>query len=357
MKQVAYVFVLLLGAHLAMFAMSPEATQHLQSGIDAERQQNFEKAIEEYARVTELEPKETIGYIRLGGAYMAAHQYEAAVAPLNKALEIDSETSVAHRLLGFALLAEGDAEGAIPHFEKVQESGALGIAQMQTGRAAEAVLNLQSAIKNAPNDPDLLYYLSQASEMLSQQSLDTLLSAYPDSARTHQAKAHNYFRAHELSQAESEYRQALASRPYTPGLHMELGEVYASNSQWPKAEEEFLAERKLQPANGEAAWRLGDSLLQQGKVQEALKELKLADKLRPDMSDTLFSLARAAQLAGESSTAVRAFRRVVELEKDSPLAAQAHYALAGLYRKQARAEEADREMREFRRLQASPIQK
>jgi hypothetical protein len=40
----------------------------------------------------------------------------------------------------------------------------------------------------------------------------------------------------------------------------------------------------------------------------------------------------------------------VEIEKESALAAQAHFGLAGLYRKQGKAAEAQHEMREFQRL-------
>ena len=41
----------------------------------------------------------------------------------------------------------------------------------------------------------------------------------------------------------------------------------------------------------------------------------------------------------------------MEIEKESALAAQAHFGLAGLYRKQDKAAEAQHEMREFQRLQ------
>lgn len=40
----------------------------------------------------------------------------------------------------------------------------------------------------------------------------------------------------------------------------------------------------------------------------------------------------------------------MEIENESALAAQAHFGLAGLYRKQGKAAEAQREMREFQRL-------
>lgn len=330
---------------------SPQAEQHLQAGTDAERQRDFETAIAEFRKVTELEPATPTGFVRLGNAYMENHQYGEAVPALKKALEQNPNLPIAHQLLGYALLAQGYAAEAIPHLEKVGEVGALGIAQIQTGQASDAVSNLQAALVKTPNDPDLLFYLSQASEMLSQQSLDALTADDPNSSRTHQIRAHSYYVSHQFPEAEKEYEQALTLRPDVPGLHLELGEVYAASSQWAKAEEQFLAETRLQPGNAEAAFRLGDARLQEGKAEEALKELERADLLRPDMSDTLYSLGKAAVLAGDAATAQRALIRVIALEKESSLAAQAHYALAGLYRKQGKGQEAEREMQQFHRLQ------
>jgi tetratricopeptide (TPR) repeat protein len=331
--------------------LSPEAMQHLQAGADAERRQDFPTAIAEFRKVTDLEPANPTGHVRLGNAYMENRQYGEAIPPLKKALEQNPDLPLAHQLLGYALLAQGYASDAIPHLQKVGEAGALGIAQIQTGQASDAVTNLQAALAKTPNNPDLLFYLSQASEMLSQQSLDALTAADPNSSRTHQVRAHSYYVAHQYPEAEKEYQQALTLRPDVPGLHLELGEVYAASSQWAKADDQFLAETRLQPGNAEAAFRLGDARLQEGKVKEALQELERSDLLRPDMSDTLYSLGKAAVLAGDAETAQRALTKVVALEKESSLAAQAHYALAGLYRKQGKDQEADGEMQKFHQLQ------
>jgi tetratricopeptide (TPR) repeat protein len=331
--------------------LSLQATQHLQAGADAERQRDFETAIAEFRKVTELEPAAPTGFVRMGNAYMENHQYGKAIPALKKALEQNPDLPIAHQLLGYALLTQGYTAEAIPHLEKVGEAGALGIAQIQTGQASDAVSNLQAALVKTPNDPDLLFYLSQASEMLSQQSLDALTAADPNSSRAHQVRAHSYYVSHQFPEAEKEYQQALTLRPDVPGLHLELGEVYGASSQWAKAEEQFLAETRLQPGNAEAAYRLGDSRLQEGKAEEAFKELERADLLRPDMSDTLYSLGKAAVLAGDAAAAQRALTRVIALEKESSLAAQAHYALAGLYRKQGKSQEAEREMQQFHRLQ------
>jgi len=336
---------------LALQAASSDAAQHLQAGVEADRQHHFDTAIAEFQKATELDPRLAAGFLNLGQAYMESHNYGAAIAPLKQAVELKPELLPAHQLLGYALLAQGFAAEAIPHLERAQERGALGIAQLEVGKLPEAVANLQAALAKQPNDQDLLYYFGRATGLLSKQTIDTLLAAYPDSPRAHQALAENYFVLRQMPQAEREYRAALQIRPDIPGLHLELGEVYAAAAQWEKAEEEFRAETKLQPGNAEAAYRLGTALLQQGKVHEARADLVRADRLQPQMPETLYSLGKAASLEGDDSAAQKAWTTVIGLEKDSNLAAQSHFGLANLYRKQGKISEADREMQEFRRLQ------
>ena len=336
---------------LAWQTASPEALQHLQAGAEAEKQRHFEVAIAEFKQVTELAPTLAEGFVNLGQAYMENQDYGAAIPPLKHALELSPELAAAHQLLGYALLAQGYNAEAIPHLEKIQEPAALGIAQIGTGQLPQAVENLQTALAKHPNDPDLLYYLGRASGLLAKQSIDTLQAAYPDSARSHQALAENYFVLRQMPQAEKEFLEALRLRPDTPEPHLELGLVYSGSSQWPKAEAEFRAQSKLQPGNAEAAYRLGSALLQQGKAREARIELQRADRLQPDMPETLYSLGKAASLAGDSAAAEKAWTKLLSIEKGTSLAAQTHFALAGLYRKQGKTADAERETREFQKLQ------
>jgi tetratricopeptide (TPR) repeat protein len=337
-------------------AASPEALQHLQAGADAEKQRHFDVAIAEFKKATELAPTLADGFVRLGQAYMERQDYGAAIAPLKHALELSPDLAAAHQLLGYALLAQGYNAEAIPHLEKVRERTALGIAQIGTGQLQQAVENLQAALAQHPNDPDLLYYLGRASGLLSKQSIDTLEAVYPDSARAHQALAENYFALRQMPQAEKEFLAALHLRPDIPELHLELGLVYAASADWAKAEEEFRAQTKLQPGNAEGAYRLGAALLQQGKAREARVELQRADQLQPDMPETLYSLGKASALAGDSAAAEKSWTKLLSIEKDSPLAAQTHFALAGLYRKQGKTADAERETQEFQKLQSPATQ-
>src|ERR1700730_7450201 len=103
--------------------LSPQSMQHLQAGTDAERRQDFETAIAEFRKVTELEPAAPTGFVRLGNAYMENRQYGEAVPALKKALKQNPNLPIAHQLLGYALLTQGYATEAIPHLEKVGEVG------------------------------------------------------------------------------------------------------------------------------------------------------------------------------------------------------------------------------------------
>jgi Flp pilus assembly protein TadD len=344
---------LLLLLWFASQTLSPEAVQHMQAGIAADKQRQFDVAVTEFRKVTELEPTFADGFISLGQAYMEKRDFASAIAPLKHALEVDPDSAPAHQLLGYALLVQGYAAQAIPHLERVQDKTALGIAQIQTGQLPEAVVNLQAALAARPNDPDILYYLGRASGLMSKQSIDTLLAAYPDSPRAHQAMGENYFVLRNMPDAEKEYRDALRLRADIPEVHLELGEVYAGAFQWAKAEEEFRAQAKLQPGNAEAAYRLGAALLEQGKVHEARTELSRADKLMPDMPETLYSLGKAASLEGDAASAEKEWTKLLSIEKESSLAAQAHFGLAGLYRKQGKTAAAKHEIEEFQRLQTS----
>jgi tetratricopeptide (TPR) repeat protein len=333
--------------------ISPEAAQHMQAGIEADKQRQFDVAVAEFRKVTELEPTYADGFISLGQAYMEKHDFASAMAPLKHALDVNADLAPAHQLLGYALLAQGYAAQAIPHLERVDDKTGLGIAEIQTGQLPEAVANLQAALAARPNDQDLLYYLGRASGLLSKQSIDTLLAAYPDSARAHQALAENYFVLRQMPEAEKEFREALRLRPDAPEIHLELGDVYAGAFQWAKAEEEFRTQTKLQPGNAEAAYRLGTALLEQGKAHEARAELVRADRLLPDMPETLYSLGKAASLEGDAAAAEKEWTRLLSIEKETALAAQAHFGLASLYRKQGKTAAAQHEMQEFQRLQSS----
>lgn len=336
---------------LAQAASSP-AAPHIHAGIVADREHRLDDAIAEFKKATEADPKSAPAFLDLGQAYLEKHDYASAVPAFKRALELNSSIEGGHELLGYALLAQGYADESIPHFEKAHVEGALGIALVEAGRPSDAIPHLQSAIAKDPDDPDLLYYLGRAAGILSKQAFDALEDRFPDSARAHQMMAENYAVLRDEPNAQKEYEAAIQAKPDTLDLHMELGQLYARAQQWDKAEAEFRAETQLQPGKAEAFYRLGDALLQQGNAADALTALERSDKLRPGMPQTLFDLGKASSLLNDPAAAEKYWLHILSLEKDTALAAQAHFGLATIYRRQGKQAEADREMQEFQKLQS-----
>jgi tetratricopeptide (TPR) repeat protein len=330
--------------------LSPEAVQHARAGLAAKQLGHLNEAIVEFRKVTELAPDLPAAYVNLGAALLENHEYADAIPPLKKALAKDATLAGADQMLGYALLSAGYTEEALPHLEKARDPGALGIAQLRLGRFPEAIQNLNAALEKHPNDPDLLYYLGRASGLLSKRAFEVLESGYPNSARAHQSLAENYVALRKLPDAVREYEAAEQSHKDMVGLHLAVGEMYLLIPDLAKAEAEFRAETRLEPGDAESSFRLGDALLRDGKIKEAGEELNRANTLRPDMPETLYALGKTQSLSGGIVNAEKNWRRVVELEPHSDLAAQAHFGLASLYRKQDKQIEAAHEMSEYESL-------
>jgi tetratricopeptide (TPR) repeat protein len=345
--------VTVLSIALFLQASASTAAQHLHAGVEADKIGQFDTAVSEFNKATELDPKLALAFVNLGGVYIQKRDFALAVPPLKHALELDPNVEGGNQLLGYALLAQGYSVEAVPYLEKAPDQSALGIALLDTGRLTEAVTILQQVVAKNPNDPDLLYYYGRASGLLSKQVFDTLEARFPDSARAHQMMAQDYAALREVPSAEREFKEALRIRPQTPGLHLDMGYLYAHAQQWDKAEEQFKLETQTQPGNAEAAYRLGEARMQLGKFHEARLSLVESDKLRQDMPETLYMLGKAASQDNDDVLAIKSWTHLLNLEKETPLAAQTHFGLAGIYRKQGKTADADRELELFRQLQGS----
>ena len=103
---------------LAFQGVSPEAAQHMQAGVEAHKQGQFDVAIKEFRKATASDPNLAEGFLDLGEVCLETRDYPAAVAALKRALELSPELDAAHLQLGYALLAQGYAEEAIPHLTR-----------------------------------------------------------------------------------------------------------------------------------------------------------------------------------------------------------------------------------------------
>ena len=391
-------------------SLTPEVIEHAQAGAAAEQQGRYDVAIQEFRKVTELQPNSASGHANLGDSYFQKGDYGAAIPELEHALQLNPNLMGTHQTLGVALLIQGDASGAIPHLEKTRQPELLGLAYLETGRLGGAIVALKAALEKQPNDPDLLYYFGrattmagkgtfdqltsmnpilarqkeagassgkppvedvaalqaalakqpndpdllfefhQAADLASKQAFDRILETNAGSARAHQVAAERFAQSGSLREAVREYAESLRLKPYTSGVHLALGNVFANVGNWRAAIAQYRVEASLRPSDAGALYALGTALLQQGQPSEALTELASADRLRPEKPPILVALGQAAFAAKDNARAEQSWRKVLEIDQKSDFAAQAHRGLAELYRDNGKPQEAGREQAAYDKL-------
>ncbi len=373
---------------LFLQSLTPEVIEHAQAGAAAQQQGRLDVAIQEFRRVTELQPNSAAGHANLGDAYFQKGEYGAAIPELELALRLNPKLMGAHQTLGVALLVQGNPDEALPHLEKTRTPELLGLAYLETGRLGSAIAALEAALDRQPNDPDLLYYFGRATALASKRTLDQLAKVNPDlarksnaaanhesrpfqdvinlqkalanqpndadllsgfsraaalaskqafdqilqsnanSARAHQVLAERYLESGRLPEAEREYAESLRLKPYTSNVHLALGDVFVTEGNWSAAVAQFRMESKLRPASADAFYRLGSVLLQQGQASGAVEEFAHADRLRPDTPQILLALGKAAFAANDAARAEASWIKLLGIDKKSDLAASAHFELA-----------------------------
>ena len=229
-----------------------------------DQSQSLGRAIELFTRALERDPRYALAHAALGEAYWRLYGIEkrrelVALAERHcaRALELDD-------LLAPAWVT-------------------LGMVHAGTGRAEQALSDLQGALDRNPRSADALRELAFAYERLSR---------WPE--------------------AEATYRRAIALRPRSWAGHNYLGGFLASRGRYAEAEAAFREALAAAPENARTWTNLGGVLAYQDRVPEAEEALRHA--LRAGGSaDAASNLATLAFFQGRYAEASRAFEAATRL--------------------------------------------
>lgn len=153
-----------------------------------------------------------------------------------------------------------------------------------------------------------------------------------------------------MDRAREAARHALAIDPNLAEAHISLAAVIeAYDWNWPAAEREYRRALALNRGLSAAHLWYGMFLRDQGRLKEALPELRLAAELEPLSVLTSLNLAYALMLEGNPGAALEQAQRAAEL---APGLAAADLLLSSLYRAQARTADSDAALERARSLAA-----
>jgi TolB-like protein len=112
-------------------------------------------------------------------------------------------------------------------------------------------------------------------------------------------------RAEERSQMRSAAEKALQLDPLLPEAHSALGDAYAREAQWDRSEKSFRRALELDPNSSFVRAEFADNLLLPlGRIDEAIKQIRLAEKSDPLSAIVRDQLANALFTAGRFKEAM-----------------------------------------------------
>jgi Flp pilus assembly protein TadD len=144
------------------------------------------------------------------------------------------------------------------------------------------------------------------------------------------------------------YRAAVALRPESPGVRVNLGVALVQCGRMAEAEAEFRLAARLKPDYATAHYDLGNTLRGQGRMAEAEAEFRAALRLEPTYAEPRANLGRILLDDGRLVEAVAQLREAVRVK---PTLAPAHRSLGNALQKQGRTAEAEAEFRAAARFE------
>ncbi len=294
------------------------------------RRDEHEKAVAEFRRAIEINPRDAGADNNLGVVYRKTGRLPEAEAAFRQALALKPDYVEAHVNLGRLYLAGGKAAEAAAEFETAVKinpfnPGAryqLGCARMQSGRAAEAEDEFRRALALDPRHRGAREALG---ELLARAGrYEEAARIRPDSAEARNNLGLRYLEKAKHDRAISEFRIALRINPRFPEARYNLGNAYLGQGRREEAATEYRRALELKPDYGRARNNLGVIYLQRELYEQALAEFQQAVEIEPDLLDARSNQGVTYYLLGRYDEARSSWEQVLARQPDYPP------ALAGL---------------------------
>jgi len=240
-------------------------------------------AIPELKAILAIDPNNADAHGNLGTVLFFQGAYSDAIPQLRAALKLRPTLWKTQALLGIGEKRTGDPESARRDLEKafpnvtetkirIQTGMELIDLYSATGELDKAGATVNTLRKVDPMDSTVLYTAYRVYSDLADESLLSLSVVDPNSARMHQAMAHELAKRGDTAGAIESYRAARQLDSALPGLHFELAEMLSTlgtpdGSR--EAETEYQAAVQANPRDVQAESRLGEISLKANDLQKA----------------------------------------------------------------------------------------
>ncbi len=355
---------------LAVILLLCAATCWTQDPTAPENDRQTALALEQQGRNTEAEiawraylkvhPSSSEAYAHMGLLEARQEHYTDAIPFYRKALSLDSSIPGLRLNLGLAYFKAGEMKKALQEFSPLLGSAPqsspdrqrlailVGMSHYSLGQFAQAAVYLKQAVSRDPQNLELLLALAHSYLWSKQYQnvLDTyrvILQLNPESAEADMLAGEASDELKDTPGAIVQFRAAVKADPKLPDVHFGLGYLLWGQRKYTEAAPELQAELDNDPRHAQALTYLGDveihldrsdaavPLLEKaisidpkielahldigiidatnGHIEDALREMKLAEKIAPDDVNVHWRLGRLYRSMGNRQAAA------AELEK------------------------------------------
>jgi protein O-GlcNAc transferase len=304
-----------------------------------QRTNRVSEAADLLKKVVEAEPKNTAALINVGLALSQLHRAQDALPYLQRAIALDPKSLTAHQDLAAAYIqvdqvANGVTElraalALAPDSPKAHYD--LGVAYKLQDDAADAIPQLEAAEKLEPSGYEAPYVLGLLYDQVARypeaaQQLETSLKLHPQNGDGWSTLGSIYLKLNQLPEAAAALRNAVQQLPSQADPHLLLANVLIKQGDTAEAAQERKVAAGLMRAHmnlqrAEVATNSGKSLLNAGKVDDAIVEFRNALIFDPRYAEAHRELADALDKQGKTGEA--------EAERAQAKALDAHAAEPG----------------------------
>jgi tetratricopeptide (TPR) repeat protein len=337
-----------------------EIESHGRKAAEYLKENRPDLAVPEFKAIVALDPRNVDAHGNIGVLLFFQGDYTNAIPELRAALRLRPTLSKIQALLGIAEKRTGDfnaarhdLEEAFPKVqdEKIRIETGMELIEIYSGtenldKAAAVVSDLRNL---DPTNEAVLYTAYRIYSDLAAESLLSLSVVNPNSARLHQAMAHELAKRGNTAEAIENYRAALKIDPQLPGLHFELAEMLSTLSTTPgrqEAEREYEAALEANPSDEQAECRLGDIALQKDDLKEAGQRYSRALQLQPNDPEADIGMAKVFMSMDQPQKAEPLLQQALKLDPTNVLA---HFRLSAVYRQTGRPADAKHELEEYQK--------
>jgi tetratricopeptide (TPR) repeat protein len=299
---------------------NPEPLAHI--GLLEAREEHYTEAVKFYRQALALDPSMAGLKLNLGLAYFKGGEYKQAIQVFEPMLKQPSSPAETQRL---TLL--------------------LGMSHYGLGEYAAAASFLKQSSDDDPRNLTLLLTLAHSC-LLSKQYpcvLDTyhrIVAVNAESAEADMLVGEAMDEMKDTAGATKEFRAAIAVNPKEPNVHFGLGYLLWKQNQYPEAAQEFQAELANTPGYTQAMLYLADSEIQMNRMEQARPLLEEIVKGSPSVFMARLDLGIVDT---ESDRKQEALRELKAAEALKPNDVNVHWRMARLYRSMGKSAEAKQE--------------